>query len=58
MDTPLDVCEQRDPKNLYKKARSGNIKNMTGVGSGFEASSNSEIIINDPSLNEVEVFDG
>ena len=57
MDTPLDVCEQRDPKNLYKKARSGNIKNMTGVGSSFEAGSNSEIIINDETLNETEVFD-
>ena len=57
MDTPLDVCEQRDPKNLYKKARSGNIKNMTGVGSGFEGGANSEVIINDDSLNETDVFE-
>jgi len=36
VDTPLDVCEQRDPKGLYKKARSGEIKNFTGVSAPFE----------------------
>ncbi len=37
VDTPLEVCEQRDPKGLYKKARKGEIKNFTGVSSPFEA---------------------
>jgi adenylylsulfate kinase len=37
VDTPLEVCEQRDPKGLYKKARAGEIKNFTGISSPFEA---------------------
>ena len=36
IDTPLDVCEQRDPKGLYQKARSGKIKNFTGIDSDYE----------------------
>ena len=36
VDTPLEVCEQRDPKGLYKKARSGEIPNFTGIGAEFE----------------------
>ena len=36
VDTPLEVCEQRDPKGLYKKARSGQIPNMTGINSPYE----------------------
>lgn len=36
IDTPLEVCEQRDPKGLYKKARAGEIKNFTGVSAPFE----------------------
>ncbi len=37
IDTPLDVCEQRDPKGLYKKARAGEIKDFTGISAPFEA---------------------
>ena len=37
VDTPLDVCEQRDVKGLYKKARRGEIKGFTGIDSPFEA---------------------
>ena len=37
VDTPLEVCERRDPKGLYKKARLGEIKNFTGISSPFEA---------------------
>lgn len=37
VNTPIDVCEQRDPKGLYKKARAGEIKNFTGISSPFEA---------------------
>ena len=37
MNTPLDVCEERDPKGLYRKARAGDIKNFTGIDSPYEA---------------------
>lgn len=43
IDTPLAVCEQRDPKGLYKKARAGYIKNFTGIDSSYEAPANPEI---------------
>ncbi len=43
VDTPLDVCEQRDPKGLYKKARSGEIKDFTGIDSTYEAPKSPEI---------------
>lgn len=36
IDTPIDVCEQRDPKGLYKKARAGEIKHFTGIDSGYD----------------------
>ena len=36
VDTPLEVCEQRDPKGLYKKARAGEIPNFPGIGAEFE----------------------
>lgn len=44
VNTPLEVCEQRDPKGLYKKARSGQLKNFTGIDSGYEAPESPEII--------------
>lgn len=37
VDTPLEVCEQRDVKGLYKKARAGKIKDFTGIDAPFEA---------------------
>jgi len=36
VDTPLSICESRDPKGLYKKARSGDILNFTGISSPYE----------------------
>ena len=36
VDTPLEVCEQRDPKGLYKKARDGLIPNFTGISAPFQ----------------------
>lgn len=36
VNTPIEVCEQRDVKGLYKKARAGEIKNFTGIDSPFE----------------------
>ena len=45
VDTPLAVCEQRDPKGLYKKARSGQLPNMTGIKSPYEAPINPELVV-------------
>ncbi|WP_428025009.1 adenylyl-sulfate kinase [Arcobacter sp.] len=53
VDTPLDICENRDPKGLYKKAREGAIKNFTGIDSPYETPINPEIIINN-SENSIE----
>jgi bifunctional enzyme CysN/CysC len=46
VDTPIEVCEQRDPKGLYQKARSGELKNFTGVDSDYEPPENPEIVVN------------
>ncbi|MGF1697402.1 adenylyl-sulfate kinase [Vibrio lamellibrachiae] len=43
VNAPLDVCEKRDPKGLYKKARAGEITNFTGIDSVYEAPTNPEI---------------
>ncbi len=45
VNTSLDVCEQRDPKGLYKKARSGQLLNFTGVDSVYEAPENPELVV-------------
>ena len=46
MDTPLEVCESRDPKGLYQKARKGEIKNFTGIDSAYEPPEQSDIVLN------------
>lgn len=46
INTPFDVCEQRDVKGLYKKARAGEIKNFTGLDAPFEAPNNPAVTIN------------
>lgn len=46
VNTPLEVCEERDVKGLYKKARQGEIKNFTGISAPFEAPLNPAITIN------------
>jgi bifunctional enzyme CysN/CysC len=46
VDTPLDVAEARDVKGLYKKARSGQLKNFTGIDSPYEAPEHPEIRVN------------
>ena len=45
IDTPLEICESRDPKGLYKKARKGEIPNFTGISSPYEAPISPEIHI-------------
>ena len=46
VDTPLEICEQRDVKGLYKKARSGTLKNFTGIDSTYEIPETAEIHVN------------
>ena len=43
VDTPIEICESRDPKGLYKKARAGEIKGFTGIDAPYEAPKNPEI---------------
>ena len=45
VDTPLDVCESRDPKGLYEKARAGIIPNFTGISAPYEAPESPEIVV-------------
>lgn len=45
IDTPLEICESRDPKGLYKKARNGEIPNFTGISSPYEVPKDAEIVI-------------
>ncbi len=45
VDTPLDVCEDRDPKGLYKKARAGEIRGFTGIDDPYEAPDSPEITL-------------
>ena len=46
VDTPLEVCEARDPKGLYRKARAGLIKNFTGIDSSYEQPESSDLDLN------------
>ncbi len=43
VDTPIEICEQRDPKGLYAKARAGEIKDFTGVDAPYEAPESPEL---------------
>jgi bifunctional enzyme CysN/CysC len=45
VDAPLEVCEARDPKNLYKKARAGEIQEFTGIDAPYEAPEDPEIVV-------------
>ena len=45
VDTPLAICEARDPKGLYRLARAGKLPNLTGIGSPYEAPENAEIVL-------------
>ncbi len=45
VDTPLDVCEERDPKGLYKKARAGEIKGFTGIDAPYEKPEKPNLIL-------------
>lgn len=54
IDTPLEICEQRDPKGLYIKARAGEIKNFTGISAPFEIPSRPFMVVDNtnPKIDE------
>ena len=59
IDTSPEVCEQRDPKGLYKKAKEGKLPNLTGVGQEYEPPSNPELIVDggqDLQRNVIEIL--
>ena len=55
VDTPLEVCEARDPKGLYARARRGEIKNFTGIDSPFEAPEHPEVVLHGASETPEEM---
>ncbi len=57
VDTPLEVCEARDPKGLYKRARAGEIKNFTGIDSPFEPPTNPDVVLHGADAEPVELAD-
>jgi bifunctional enzyme CysN/CysC len=54
VNTPLEVAESRDVKGLYKKARSGQLKNFTGIDSPYEAPESAEMVVNTVELSAEE----
>jgi bifunctional enzyme CysN/CysC len=57
VDAPLEVCESRDPKGLYKKARAGELKNFTGIDSNYDKPENAEIVLNNSGTNVDDMVD-
>jgi bifunctional enzyme CysN/CysC len=57
VDTPLAEAEKRDVKGLYAKARSGELKNFTGIDSPYEEPENAEIRIDTTEMNAEEAAD-
>jgi bifunctional enzyme CysN/CysC len=51
IDTPLEVCMQRDPKGLYEKARAGKIRHFTGIDSPYETPEHAEIVVKTTEAN-------
>ncbi len=45
VDAPLELCEQRDPKGLYARARSGELAGLTGVGAPYEAPAEPDLVL-------------
>ena len=61
VDTPIELCEERDPKGLYKKARAGEIKGFTGIDDPYEEPLNAEVVLDTvrftPGENARQLFD-
>ena len=62
VSTPLEVCEARDPKGLYKKARAGTIQDMTGIDSPFEVPKHPHLVVDtseesiEEAVNRISLF--
>ena len=54
LNTPIETCESRDPKGLYKKARAGQLKNFTGIDDPYEAPLNPELTLDMTSTSPQE----
>ena len=57
VDTPIEVCEARDPKGLYKKARAGQIKGFTGIDDPYEPPLNPELVLKTADLSVQQCVD-
>ena len=57
VDAPIEVCEARDPKGLYKKARSGQLQNFTGIDSEYQKPQNPEIVLESSKKSPEELAD-
>ena len=57
VSTSLEECEKRDPKGLYKKARSGELKNFTGIDSTYEIPENADLVLDTKTNNAEELAD-
>lgn len=57
VDCPLDVCEQRDVKGLYKKARAGVVKNFTGITSPYERPLHPDVVVSTHQQTVAESLD-
>jgi bifunctional enzyme CysN/CysC len=55
VDTPIELCEQRDPKGLYKKARAGEIKGFTGIDDPYEAPADPELVLR-PDMGDADAM--
>ena len=51
INTPIEICEQRDPKGLYKKARAGEIKGFTGIDDPYESPTDAQLELDTGSLS-------
>ena len=57
VNTPLEVCEARDPKGLYAQARRGEIKNFTGISSPYEAPEHADVVLHGGLYDPVQMAD-
>ncbi len=57
VDAPLEVCEERDPKGLYRKARAGEIANFTGIDSPYEAPESPDLVLDSANCAPEELAD-
>ena len=57
VDAPLEVCERRDPKGLYRRARAGEIRDFTGIDSPFERPTHAEVTVDTSCLSAPDCAD-